>query len=68
MRTLAIMGVMLLASCGPKVLDLTPEPGWTGGTPKTMQEFALAASAEKHGRLRANAKLDAARGYFGAGR
>jgi len=61
MRLLAIMAVMLLASCGPRV-DLSPCPGWEGKTPETMQDFALAASAEKYGRLCANSKLEVAAG------
>lgn len=59
MRLLLITGVMLLASCGAAI-DLTQEPGWTGPVPATMQEFALAAAAEKHGRERANKKLELA--------
>lgn len=63
MRVLAITCLALLASCGPELrgLDLTPCDGWTGGRPATEQQFALAASAEKHGRLCANSKLLAAR-------
>jgi len=64
MRHLAIMAVMLLVSCGP-VTDFTPCPGWEGKTPETMQGFALAASAEKYGRLCANEKLSVAAGLTG---
>lgn len=64
MKPLAIMALMLLASCGPRP-DLTPCDGWTGATPRTMQDFAMAASAEKYGRLCANAKLVAAGGLTG---
>ena len=64
MSRLAIMAVMLLASCGPKI-DYSPCPGWEGMTPKTMQEFALAASAEKYGRECANAKLAVAKAKKG---
>lgn len=64
MKPLAIMAVMLLASCGRQI-DYTPCPGWEGDTPETMQEFALAASAELYGRECANAKLAVAAGKKG---
>jgi len=64
MRLLVIMAVTLLVSCGP-VTDFTPCPGWEGKTPETMQDFALAASAELYGRKCANEKLSVAAGLTG---
>ncbi|WP_243612918.1 hypothetical protein [Shimia aestuarii] len=37
---------------------LQPEPGWTGGAPRTERDFALAVAAERAGRIRANGKLE----------
>lgn len=63
---LAITCLALLVGCGPKP-DLTPCNGWTGGTPRTEQEFALAASAEKRGLACANIKLQVARKFYQPG-
>lgn len=66
MRRYLIICAMLLAGCGNEppplaLLDLMPCAGWTGSRPRTESQFARAASAERAGRLCANAKLDAAR-------
>lgn len=60
---LALTCAALVSGCGERP-DLTGCVGWTGGPPKSEQEFALAASAEKRGRELCNVKLEAARKYY----
>ncbi len=70
MRLLAIISLMLLASCGREtplsLLDLEPCPGWQGATPQNERQFARAAAAEMAGRLCANAKLEVVGNSSGA--
>lgn len=76
MRLCLIFSMVVLASCGrdsttfvrthvPADL-LQPEPGWTGPRPQSEVDFALAAEAEKAGRKRANAKLEAVSEILGS--
>lgn len=70
MRLLAIICVMLLASCGrdPQYIPveptipadlLVPSKGWTGPTPQTEGQLIDAVEAEKSGREDANRKIKA---------
>ena len=69
MRLCLIICAMALASCGPGKTAvvrtyvpadlLETEAGWEGPAPQSEREFIRAAEAEKAGRERANAKLEA---------
>jgi hypothetical protein len=73
MRRCLIICALLLTGCGneapaplgvsaPISADLlTPCAGWEGGTPQSEGQLIEAASAERAGRLRCNAKLAAIR-------
>lgn len=45
---------------------LQVEPGYEGRVPETERDWALAAVAEKEGRVRANAKINGIRGIVEA--
>lgn len=70
MRHCLIFCALLLGGCGTEppplaMLDLTPCPGWTAAAPTSERQFARAASAERAGRLCANAKLAAVQALAG---
>lgn len=67
MRSLILISLLALASCGPKTadlagldaLDLEPCGGWKGATPEDAKTLIRAAAAEKFGRLCNESKLQA---------
>ena len=63
---LALTCATLVSGCGAAI-DLSPEAGWTGGAPKTEQEFAMAVLADQVALQRANVKLELARKKYQRG-
>jgi hypothetical protein len=73
MRLCLTICLALLAGCGREAATvhfpadlLQPAPGWLGPAPRTEGQMIDAAVAEKRGRERANAQLEAIGQIVGA--